>query len=468
MEPTIPKYRPALLSRAVRPLTIVALVTLSACSPSSQSGADSESRVEAKYGVEAENGVGAESAVEYGTVPSPPLPQARPVAALSDDNAVADHDGSVVVTLIGAPTGPGGPDSSVGPTAPVLRFVAAEPGRASAVERASTVERKSAVERTSAVVATEVGLDVGPGAELRAVSADGSRAAVYESVEGQGGPMSRLTVVDRSAESRSEPGVPLVSTFELPGLVEPEAFSTDGGRLFVIDHTVSTEPGAYRVRPFDLETGRLREILGPTKVPFTDVMNGVGRRQVWSPRGDRLYTLYIRQTHHHHHGSQLLDDDHSAEHGHPEPGTDGFVHVLDLAEEWAFCLDLPPAFGGGDLATTALAVSPDGLTVAVADLSAGQVAFASTDDLEVTGTMTLPAVGELGELHIGLADRSTMFAASGSTGRWFDISTVASLGDGPVELGRAPRAVTSFAGGVLVWPDGLGDPPRELHPPGHR
>ena len=138
--------------------------------------------------------------------------------------------------------------------------------------------------------------------------------------------------------------------------------------LFVIDHQIAEVPGAYRIRPLNLETGLLETIVGPTKVPLQDDMNGIGRRQVWSPDGRRLYTLYIRQTHHHHADG--------ADHAHGAPGTDGFVHVLDLDEEWAFCLDLPPSFGRGDLATTALAASPDGDTIAIADANAGEVVFA--------------------------------------------------------------------------------------------
>ncbi|MGH1489732.1 MAG: hypothetical protein ACRBK7_10110 [Acidimicrobiales bacterium] len=384
------------------------------------------------------------SAVNYGVVADPPLPRATPVAPLATTNTLADHDGSVVVTLA---------DSS-------LRF------------------SESKLEEPGVGLGEEsLKLDVGPNAELRAVSADGSQAALFEKLPDS----SRITVVDRSDDPAA------LSVYELPGLVEPEAFSTDGGRLFVIDHQVSGGPGAYRVRPFDLATGELQDILGPTKVPFDDDMNGVGRRQVWSPNGDRLYTLYIRQTHHHHGEPQNGEPEDSElqsgesepaeSHGHPEPGTDGFVHVLDLREEWAFCLDLPPAFGGGDLATTALAVSPDGETVAVADLSAGSIAVASTVELAVTGTQPLPEAalnlqttndGSSDELHLAMSGRSTnpaLFLASGTQGQWYDGLTLEGIGSQPAEFQQPVRGLTSLMNEVLVWTADLSRAPISLGSP---
>ncbi len=388
------------------------------------------------------DGSGPEYGAEYGVVADPPLPRSAPVAPLSESNTLADHDGSVVVSLLAA--------SENSDDRPTIRFVAA-----------------GALDQP-----IDARVDAGPDAELRAVSADGSRAALFERLNGPGGETSRITVIDRTSHPIEQ------ASYELPGLVEPEAFSTDGGRLFVIDHSGSAEPGSYRVRPFDLDSGVLQDILGPTKVPFDDEMNGVGRRQVWSPQGDRLYTLYIRQTHHHHHGDESPDGERSVDsgdHGHPEPGTDGFVHVLDLREEWAFCLDLPPAFGGGELSSTALAISPDGETVAVADLAAQAVAFASTTELVVTDTRPLPDL-ELGvdanpgsdgdaELHLGLSGDSTLFLASGSAGRWHDGTTMEPLGPEPDRFQRPVRGLTSLFGGVLVWTGDLAVPPVELNSP---
>ncbi len=361
----------------------------------------------------------------YGVVAAPPLPTAVPTSRFDPGAQIADVDGSVVVSL----------------TDGELQF-ARDGGAARTsvpVDGDPEFARDGGAARTSVPVDGDL--------ELRAVSADGSRAALFAGAKGTG---SRVVVVDLNAAE------PVVTEFDLPGLVEPEAFSTDGSSLFVIDHQVAAAPGAYRVRPLDLATGRLETILGPTKVPFGDDMNGTGRRQVWSPDGSRLYTLYIRQTHHHH-------DDGSV-HAHGDPGTDGFVHVLDLDEEWAFCLDLPKGFGAGDLDTTALAVAPDGKTIAVADVTAGAIAFASTVDLAVTRTAPLPA-GALveGELYLGMT-RGSLLISSGDSVQWFDQDSLAPLGE-PVLVGAPVMAITSDAWAALVWTDAQEHGPLQLQPP---
>ncbi len=357
-------------------------------------------------------GDGRPNAAEYGVVAAPPLPTAVPAVEFDRSDALADVDGSVV---------------------------------ALARDGELVIWDRDAADAEP--------VPVSPTAELRVVSASGAQTALFELLDGD---RSRITVVDRRGPSVE------VTEYDLPGLVEPEAFSTDGGELFVIDHQASTEPGAYRVRPFDLATGRLGTILGPTKTPFEDDMNGVGRRQAWSPRGDRLYTLYIRQTHHHH--DDAVDD--GADHGHGEPGTDGFVHVLDLAEEWAFCLDLPPEFGHGDLATTALAVSPDGSEVVVADVAAGRVAFASTGTLAITRTAPMPRLAVDGELQLGLTHRAIVFGV-GSDLHWYDRFGLRALADAPVPLGTPLAGITSNGAGLLAWTTDQSAPPIEVLEPGN-
>ena len=326
---------------------------------------------------------------DYGVLAAPPLPIAVPVTSFDPATDIADLDGSTVVTTSGGQ----------------LRF--AEHG-------------------------AEMLVSVGVNAELRAVSATGTRAALFERVDAT---TSRITVVERNgAES-------VVEIYDLQGLVEPEAFSTDGRVLYVIDHQITETRGSYRVRPLNLETGLLENILGPTKALLEDDMNGTGRRQVWSPDGGRLYTLYIRQTHHHHR---------DGDHGHGEAGSDGFVHVLDLNEEWAVCLDLPPAFGNGDLATTALAITPDGRTIVVADANAGQVAFASTAGLVISRTATLPELEIEGDLHIGMI-HSDFAIGFGSEVHWFDQQTMTPVSEEPALLYAPLIAITSDGSTILAW-----------------
>ncbi len=320
--------------------------------------------------------------------------------------------------------------------------------------------------------------DLPPGFELRAISTDGTKAAlVGHQTAGDGSVLSSdILIADRSTKDTT------VTTHHFDGLVEPEAFATDGGSLFVIDHQAAVEPGGYRIRPLDLETGELAEMLGPTKVPLIEDMNGSGRRQTWGFDAGRLYTLYIRQTEHIHAS------------GHP--GSDGFVHILDLDEEWAFCLDLPSTFGKGDLNTTALAVGST--TLAVLDLTAGeagQLAYASIEDRAVTDVIDLPlsfrqvmkamlvdAAAQPGRpagwqptVHLAMAG-TTVAVGVGETVAWFDGATLEPLAGDPdaayrdrVELPGPLFGLTTVPGnGVLAWsvggqgPTQLSVPPRPI------
>lgn len=338
------------------------------------------------------------TAEEYGVTPTPPLPVSTPVVSYDPAQAIADHDGSVVVSV---------------------------------ADGVVTFQEKSGTQQEQRVELEDQHV------ELRAVSVDGHMAALFARPSDDA---SRITVVDRRQ------AVMKTATFDLPGLVEPEAFSTDGDLLYVIDHQIAAADGAYRVRPLNLATGRLETIVGPTKVPLTEDMNGIGRRQVWAPDGTRLYTLYIRQTHHHHVAGE------ENPHTHGEPGTDAFVHVLDLSEEWAFCLDLPKAFGGGELATTALALSPDGRTVAVADASAESIAFASTETLAVVDVLPLTEPAGSGSLQLGLTAHEV---AVGRAQRifWFDRTTMAELSPEPSTLGASITGFSSTGSGLLAWTD---------------
>lgn len=157
-------------------------------------------------------------------------------------------------------------------------------------------------------------------------------------------------------------------TMTLDRNLEPEAFSPDGRTLFAIDHRPADDPVAYRVSTIDLETSTITETLGPRKIALVEEMRGSGRQQVWSPLGDQLYTLYLRQYH---------------DHGHVEPGasvhdhavnqTAAFVHVLDVEGDWALCVDLPEGFGLGPADATAIMIDADGLTITVVDHALGSM-----------------------------------------------------------------------------------------------
>lgn len=278
-------------------------------------------------------------------------------------------------------------------------------------------------------------------AELRAVSADGTLAALLE----RRAERSFITVA--SIDSGSQ-----YRTYDFDGLVEPEAFATDGSLLYVIDHTAGKTHGAYRVRPLDLATGELGVMLGPQKVPIPEEMNGSGRRQIWSPRGDRLYTLYIRQTVHVHSDGE--------DHPHGTEGTDGFVHVLDLDEEWAFCLHLPDGFGTGELAETAIALDPSGRHLAILDLNAGQLAWASTEELTISQIIDAPGGLDVDqEVHMAVIANHVAIGW-GTEVRWFDRDTLTESAEVRY-LTSDLKGMTALGNEILAWTDS----PEQLAPP---
>ncbi len=383
-----------------------------------------------RYGLYQQNdpdgvGDGADSAYESSASP-PPLPLSSPEAAFDPDVSLASHDGSIIAYMSSGSDG-------------VLRA------------------RTGAGQELSAV-------PIGGGYELRSLSTDGSLAALWRlspDAERLNVAVSDIVVVNTVIGE-------LISRVRLEGLVEPEAFSTDGRVLFVLDSQVDVptdsdaagEPDQYRIRPLDLASGELGQMLGPTKDPVDEEMNGIGGRQIWGPTGTRLYTVYVRQNHSH--GSESNGGSNDGDH------QIGFVHVLDLVEEWAFCLRLPEGFGQGRLSSTALAVRTGG-DIVVLDLQAGQVATASSETLAVERVADLPI--EVMELLVGDGRGSLELAAAGKhlvvaqdrQALWLDAVSLEPV-DGPVQLSGNVVGLTSGPR-PLAW-FGAGRPPLELIPPG--
>jgi len=207
--------------------------------------------------------------------------------------------------------------------------------------------------------------------ELRIAAQDGSRA-VLGPVRPDDGSVAarertRLTVV----------GADDVRSYDVEGNVEPETFSIDGSKLFLIDYLPALAPVEYTLRLLDLETGEVGEVYdahGGHREP----MRGSARTQVYSPDGTRLYTYYAIT------GEPYYE--------HLRGPYYAFVHVLDLEEGWAHCVVLPKPFGtpGASGATgtmnPGLTVSPDGRHVFVADPNLGMVGELDTELLRVTRT----------------------------------------------------------------------------------
>ncbi len=181
----------------------------------------------------------------------------------------------------------------------------------------------------------------------------------------------------------------IVRTYRLDGSIEPEAFSTDGDSLFVLGFTPAENPTEYQVNKLDLATGEIDGVYGQDSPDERqERMGGTARTQVWDAEGGVVYTLY----------SQEVD-------GRPT----SFIHVLDLDEGWAFCLDLPRAIGWSSPA--ALAVSPDGSRLWASD-AVGHGAVVDTEALAVLDAGRFPSPGPYGLSAISDGDR--LYLGSGA------------------------------------------------------
>jgi hypothetical protein len=180
--------------------------------------------------------------------------------------------------------------------------------------------------------------------------------------------------------------------FELEGNFEPEAFSTDGQSLFVVSYLPPRHPRNYQVRRLDLANGEVTGVYTPD-AHLQQSMGGTARIQAASPDATRLYTLYTLQ------GSKNSE-------------ARAFVHVLDLDELWAHCIELPEGFESSDLNTAAITVSVDGKHAYLADSNTEALVEIDTTTLQVarTGTVDL----DIGDgTHLVHSPDGTLYATSG-------------------------------------------------------
>jgi hypothetical protein len=193
----------------------------------------------------------------------------------------------------------------------------------------------------------------------------------------------RIVVLDDDGRQRE---------FMLDGNFEPEAFKVDGSELFMIEYIPALAPDRYRVRRLKLESGAVMPI-GRLKQNAPGQMQGTGRNQVMAPYGDELYTLYTQQ----------IDPGHEDE-GHGADVAHAFVHVLNLDQGWAHCIDLPSIFASGPATAGAIAVNPYGSRVYVGDWTQGVVALLNPRRVRLVRTVT--------DLDLGTEDDETFAAAS--------------------------------------------------------
>ncbi len=239
--------------------------------------------------------------------------------------------------------------------------------------------------------------------------------------------------------------------FDLTGVVEPDAFTSDGTGLFILEWLPASAPDHYRVRLLDLATGKVQPLQTRLKAPVPagaeEEMRGAGRQAVLSADGQFLYTLYTHQPGHEHTRDLIAGT---------RSGVHAFVHVLHLTERWAYCLDLPEPFGNGPVAGHALAA--DGQHLAVLDMASGSLAYAGATTLEIERIARVPAGP--GAAALVLTPDRRVFAAAGSTvqvlDRGSDAVTAAWPLPAPVRgLALSADAARLYAGGTdeVTWLD---------------
>ena len=193
---------------------------------------------------------------------------------------------------------------------------------------------------------------------------------------------SRIVVLNASGRHRE---------YVLDGNFEPEAFSVNDRQLFMIEYFPALEPAEYRVRRLLLDSGKVVPI-GRLKNFAPGQMQGTGRNQVYAPDGSALYTLYTQQ--------------HEGGHDHSVGGGRAFIHLLNLSESWAHCIDLPAAFGEGQTTASAIATTPIGESLFVVDWTNGAIAV--VDPLEI-------GVMHKAEIDLGSPDEQTFAQATADT-----------------------------------------------------
>jgi PQQ-like domain len=238
--------------------------------------------------------------------------------------------------------------------------------------------------------------------DVRVVSADGSRVAMVEPLARGYDPWTpvprsttTLVVADPSGDDET-------LRYRLHGNFEPEAFSTSGSELFLIQYLPAEAPAVYRVTLLDLGSGDVRPAVGPFKGP-AERMPGQRLEQVPAVDGSALFTLYTSER------------PGFAPHDAPVPANAivSFVHVLSLREGWAHCVGLPRALWGQPASAEAMAVSPDGGRLYVVDADKGVVVVMDTESLETFGPyrVRLPAPGSRTTATVS-ADGGTLFVGT--------------------------------------------------------
>lgn len=232
-----------------------------------------------------------------------------------------------------------------------------------------------------------------------------------------------IVVADRSGERRR---------LTLPGCVEPEAFSAEGDRLFVLDYAPPQQPERYRVRMIDLASGSFGPLLTRQKtvVPpgAEEEMRGEGRQAVYAIGRQLLFTLYTHQPDHEH-TRDLLSGGARAD----RPDVHAFVHTLSTQIGFAYCIDLPAPFGLGPAAAHAIALDPRSEHPFVVDATSGTLARLNGVELAVDAIGSFAADASGGPAFASLSPtESALFIGTGAAVRVVDPRTLRTTATWPV------------------------------------
>lgn len=280
---------------------------------------------------------------------------------------------------------------------------------------------------------------------LKVVSHDGRRVALSPLNERYylyGRPRTKVVIVGD--------GLPTAQTIELDGNFEPEAFSTDGQSLFVLQYRPARRPSRYQVRRLDLNTHEVEGVYTPD-ADLQEAMRGTARVQAASSEGDRLYTLY----------TVGRGDARRA-----------FIHVLNLEELWAHCIDLPVEFARAPESAVALTLSEDGEHLYVANSAADSVA--DVDTVGLTTRRTAPvALQDASETHAVYAADGTLFVGSGTRVTKMDAGALEVIRswdvDGGVrglQVGQGGRLYVGLKAQIVVLDPNSGAELETVDPPG--
>jgi hypothetical protein len=257
--------------------------------------------------------------------------------------------------------------------------------------------------------------------EVGVASLSGAAVALLPPGSATGGELAaprRSTTIVVADTTGAEPP----RTLRLDGNYEPEAFSVDDRRLFLIQYLPAMDPTVYRVMFLDLASGRIRPVFGRFKTP-PERMPGVRLTQVFDGTTDQLYTLYTNRPSASYDGT--WDGEGSGYGGKGSatsteaPRTEvSFVHVLNLRDGWAFCAGLPRSLWGRPASAQAMAPSPDGRHLYIVDSTRGIVADMDTRTLRIRDTVRLDLAGSGGARTSAVtsADGATLFVSSAMDG----------------------------------------------------